>query len=43
MEAPAYAGEDLAHARDQCRRFGGMVANQQLRAYGEYVIPAVNG
>jgi len=25
--APAYVGEDLAHQRDQCRWFGGMVGN----------------
>jgi probable F420-dependent oxidoreductase len=27
VAAPAYVGEDLAHARDQCRWFGGMVGN----------------
>src|SRR6202161_4135057 len=27
VAAPAYVGEDLAHQRDQCRWFGGMVGN----------------
>lgn len=27
VAAPAYLGEDLAHAREQCRWFGGMVGN----------------
>ena len=27
VAAPAYLGDDLAHARDQCRWFGGMVGN----------------
>ncbi|MFI0738870.1 TIGR03842 family LLM class F420-dependent oxidoreductase [Streptomyces sp. NPDC021100] len=27
VAAPAYVGEDLAHAREQCRWFGGMVGN----------------
>ncbi len=27
VAAPAYLGADLAHARDQCRWFGGMVGN----------------
>jgi len=27
VAAPAYVSEDLAHARDQCRWFGGMVGN----------------
>lgn len=27
VAAPAYVGEDVAHARDQCRWFGGMVGN----------------
>src|SRR3954451_8907316 len=27
VAAPAYVGDDLAHARDQCRWFGGMVGN----------------
>ena len=27
VAAPAYVGEDLEHARDQCRWFGGMVGN----------------
>ena len=38
VAAPAYVGEDLAHARDQCRWFGGMVGNHVadlVRRYGE--------
>ena len=27
VAAPAYVGDDLAHMRDQCRWFGGMVGN----------------
>ena len=27
VAAPAYVGDDLGHARDQCRWFGGMVGN----------------
>ena len=27
VAAPAYVGDDLAHGRDQCRWFGGMVGN----------------
>ena len=27
VAAPAYVGEDVAHQRDQCRWFGGMVGN----------------
>ena len=27
VAAPAYVGDDLAHQRDQCRWFGGMVGN----------------
>lgn len=27
VAAPAYVGEDIAHQRDQCRWFGGMVGN----------------
>ncbi|KAB7834256.1 TIGR03842 family LLM class F420-dependent oxidoreductase [Streptomyces mobaraensis] len=27
VAAPAYVGDDLAHAREQCRWFGGMVGN----------------
>ncbi len=36
--APAYVGDDLAHARDQCRWFGGMVGNHVadiVERYGE--------
>ena len=39
VAAPAYVGDDLAHARDQCRWFGGMVGNHVadlVRRYGEH-------
>jgi probable F420-dependent oxidoreductase len=38
VAAPAYVGEDLAHQRDQCRWFGGMVGNHVadlVTRYGE--------
>ncbi len=38
VAAPAYVGEDLAHQRDQCRWFGGMVGNHVadlVARYGE--------
>jgi probable F420-dependent oxidoreductase len=38
VAAPAYVTEDLAHARDQCRWFGGMVGNHVadlVTRYGE--------
>ncbi|MGW0549145.1 TIGR03842 family LLM class F420-dependent oxidoreductase [Streptomyces altiplanensis] len=38
VAAPAYVGEDLAHAREQCRWFGGMVGNHVadlVARYGE--------
>ena len=38
VAAPAYVGEDLAHGRDQCRWFGGMVGNHVadlVSRYGE--------
>jgi probable F420-dependent oxidoreductase len=38
VAAPAYIGDDLAHARDQCRWFGGMVGNHVadlVTRYGE--------
>jgi probable F420-dependent oxidoreductase len=38
VAAPAYLGDDLAHARDQCRWFGGMVGNHVadlVRRYGD--------
>ncbi|MFD7923518.1 TIGR03842 family LLM class F420-dependent oxidoreductase [Streptomyces sp. NPDC059740] len=37
VAAPAYVGDDLGHARDQCRWFGGMVGNHVadlVRRYG---------
>ncbi len=37
VAAPAYVGEDIAHAREQCRWFGGMVGNHVadlVRRYG---------
>lgn len=39
VAAPAYLGEDLAHAREQCRWFGGMVGNHVadlVTRYGEH-------
>lgn len=39
VAAPAYVSEDLAHARDQCRWFGGMVGNHVadlVSRYGEH-------
>ena len=38
VAAPAYVGDDLAHGRDQCRWFGGMVGNHVadlVNRYGE--------
>ncbi len=38
VASPAYVGEDLAHQRDQCRWFGGMVGNHVadlVARYGE--------
>jgi probable F420-dependent oxidoreductase len=38
VAAPAYVGEDLAHQREQCRWFGGMVGNHVadlVARYGE--------
>ena len=38
VAAPAYLGDDLAHAREQCRWFGGMVGNHVadlVKRYGE--------
>jgi alkanesulfonate monooxygenase SsuD/methylene tetrahydromethanopterin reductase-like flavin-dependent oxidoreductase (luciferase family) len=38
VAAPAYVGDDRAHARDQCRWFGGMVGNHVadlVSRYGE--------
>ena len=39
VAAPAYVGDDLAHMRDQCRWFGGMVGNHVadiVAKYGEH-------
>ncbi|RNG26072.1 TIGR03842 family LLM class F420-dependent oxidoreductase [Streptomyces botrytidirepellens] len=39
VAAPAYIGDDLAHAREQCRWFGGMVGNHVadlVSRYGEH-------
>ncbi|MEU3723539.1 TIGR03842 family LLM class F420-dependent oxidoreductase [Streptomyces sp. NPDC031705] len=39
VAAPAYVGDDLVHARDQCRWFGGMVGNHVadlVTRYGEH-------
>jgi probable F420-dependent oxidoreductase len=36
VAAPAYVGEDMAHARDQCRWFGGMVGNHVADIVARY-------
>ncbi|MFG2287152.1 TIGR03842 family LLM class F420-dependent oxidoreductase [Streptomyces sp. NPDC048595] len=39
VAAPAYVGDDLVHAREQCRWFGGMVGNHVadlVARYGEH-------
>ncbi|MFE0190330.1 TIGR03842 family LLM class F420-dependent oxidoreductase [Streptomyces sp. NPDC058989] len=39
VAAPAYVGDDLGHAREQCRWFGGMVGNHVadlVARYGEH-------
>ncbi|MFD6035291.1 TIGR03842 family LLM class F420-dependent oxidoreductase [Streptomyces griseoincarnatus] len=39
VAAPAYVGDDLGHAREQCRWFGGMVGNHVadlVSRYGEH-------
>ena len=36
VAAPAYVGTDLAHQRDQCRWFGGMVGNHVADIVGRY-------
>jgi probable F420-dependent oxidoreductase len=36
VAAPAYIGDDLAHMRDQCRWFGGMVGNHVADIVGRY-------
>lgn len=36
VSAPAYVGDDLAHAREQCRWFGGMVGNHVADLVGRY-------
>ncbi|MEJ8651224.1 TIGR03842 family LLM class F420-dependent oxidoreductase [Streptomyces sp. MS1.AVA.3] len=39
VAAPAYVGDDIEHARDQCRWFGGMVGNHVadlVARYGEH-------
>ncbi|QES44705.1 TIGR03842 family LLM class F420-dependent oxidoreductase [Streptomyces venezuelae] len=39
VAAPAYVGDDVAHAREQCRWFGGMVGNHVadlVAKYGEH-------
>src|SRR5512134_3970694 len=44
VAAPAYVADDLAHARDQCRWFGGMVGNHVadlVARYGDDVARAV--
>lgn len=36
VAAPAYVGDDLAHQRDQCRWFGGMVGNHVADLVSRY-------
>jgi probable F420-dependent oxidoreductase len=36
VAAPAYVGDDLAHMRDQCRWFGGMVGNHVADIVAKY-------
>jgi probable F420-dependent oxidoreductase len=36
VAAPAYVGDDLAHLREQCRWFGGMVGNHVADIVGRY-------
>jgi probable F420-dependent oxidoreductase len=36
VAAPAYVGEDVAHQRDQCRWFGGMVGNHVADLVARY-------
>ena len=36
VAAPAYVGDDIAHARDQCRWFGGMVGNHVADIVARY-------
>ena len=36
VAAPAYVGDDLAHQRDQCRWFGGMVGNHVADIVARY-------
>ncbi|MFV0126995.1 TIGR03842 family LLM class F420-dependent oxidoreductase [Streptomyces sp. HMX112] len=36
VAAPAYVGDDLGHAREQCRWFGGMVGNHVADLVGRY-------
>ena len=36
VAAPAYVGDDVAHQRDQCRWFGGMVGNHVADIVGRY-------
>ncbi|CAA9455749.1 MAG: N5,N10-methylenetetrahydromethanopterin reductase-related protein, SCO6416-type [uncultured Rubrobacteraceae bacterium] len=36
VAAPAYVGDDLAHQREQCRWFGGMVGNSVVELVARY-------
>jgi probable F420-dependent oxidoreductase len=36
VAAPAYVGDDVAHMREQCRWFGGMVGNHVADIVGRY-------
>ncbi len=42
VAAPAYVGEDLAHQRDQCRWFGGMVGNHVADIVARYGADGAN-
>lgn len=41
VAAPAYVGDDLAHQRDQCRWFGGMVGNHVADIVARYGVGGV--
>ena len=42
VAAPAYVGDDLAHQRDQCRWFGGMVGNHVADIVARYGVDGAN-
>lgn len=43
VAAPAYVGTDMAHMREQCRWFGGMVGNHVADIVAKYGDTAVDG